>query len=135
MIRDYRQNDEMTMRLNRFSPLEVVAHVLQNTNLKRLVVDLGDGARVIVGWLNVQPNVWATFLVMDERAGMAEAKSVKRLLARIIAQEKPKELFTYSLECGELARWHRFLGFSIDVASKNEIIEGNTYNRWVMKWE
>lgn len=137
MIREYEHGDELRMELNGFSPIDDAVEAFENTNVETITIcdDATGRPKVIVGWLEVEQGVFATFLIMDSHVTISNIKEIKLLVDEAIRVAKPKILFTYSLENETLSRWHEFLGFRKSSANEHMMIDGKRFNKWVITWE
>lgn len=134
MIADYTKGDELLITPNRYSeniPLASSFLCADGVCKKSIVAD--GRVMAVVIWKEYEPRKYVTALVMDKKAGLSVFRDIKIVLFGVGKEFSPLSFVTYSLDDGIIYRWHRFLGFNMEAGS-SQVVDGKTYNKWVMKW-
>jgi len=133
MIRAYKTGDEKRLSFNRFSDPSTAPEVFYDESYTKTTVEHKGEVRAIVVWKEVEPSSYAAFIVLSDIATKKNCLELKRLINDAILRLKPKLIFTYSIDCEELDRWHDFLGFRKE--GDGVLIGDKNLTRWVMRWE
>ena len=133
MIRDFQNGDEKKISFNGFSNPETAPEVFGDESYSKTTVEENGDVRAIVVWKEIEPCVYAAFIVLSDRATKTNCLELKRLINDAIVRLKPKLVLTYSIDCEELNRWHDFLGFKKE--GDGVLMGGKNFNKWVMRWE
>ena len=133
MIRDYEKGDEALLNFNRFSDPSAAPEVFESDEyVKKTLTDEGV-IRVIVCWREIAPASLASFILMSKDISTRYFRELKRFIKNVIVSLGLRLVLTYSVDCEEINRWHRFLGFELDVEGKVTLGD-KSFNKWVMRW-
>lgn len=134
MIIEYKEGDEKLITPNRYSEnIELASAFLRAEGVGKKTIEHNGNVMAVVMWKEYAPRKYVTALVIDKKAGLSVFRDIKTALLGMVKELSPLSVVTYSLDDGIIYRWHRFLGFNMEAGS-SQVVDGKTYNKWVMKW-
>ena len=133
MIRDFEYGDQHRFTPNEHSGFEDVPDLFESDEYdKYTLVDEGD-VKCILCWKEYAPDDYCIFFLMPDGIDPHYARELRKFLDKHTDRLKPKSCVTYSFDCDMLNRWHKFFRF-VKEEGEEKIVNGLTFNRWIIKW-
>lgn len=134
MIREFIKEDLKNFEPNIYSQYDDFIDIFDNYEYLKYSLIKEGKVKAILCFTNYWENNWNCFLLMCKGFEFCYAKDIKKFMQYCIKKLKPQKLETDSLDCPELNRWHKFLGFKLE-GTKRKHIYGKDINMWGMLWE
>jgi hypothetical protein len=132
MIRHFERVDLRRIKTNQFSRFSDFRFIFddEDTYKHTLVDDNGNVQAIICFKLYWRKNAVAFFLISDEMNPIY-ARELKKFIYQAMRDFDGDRIQTDSVDCPELNRWHKFLGFTLE-GKREKMIYDQDYNMWAL---
>lgn len=130
MIRRFQKTDLRRIKSNEFSEIEKVDFVFADDDFcKHTLVGEKSDVFAIICFKRYWNNNWMAFFLISEDMPVIYARELKNFINNAMIDLRAERIQTDSVDCPELNRWHKFLGFTLE-GTRKKMIFNQDYNMW-----
>lgn len=135
MIRLFRKLDLRRIKLNDFSSIDDMRFVFDDDSFYKHTLEVDGKVLAVIGFKRYWGDNWLAFFLISTEMKALHARPLKNFLNNAIIDFGAKRLQTDSVDCPELNKWHKFLGFTLE-GTRKKMIHDKDFNMWsILKWE
>lgn len=130
MIRRFEMMDARRLKANEFSAVSDMSFVFHDDSFfKHTLVGPESDIHAIICFKRYWANNWAAFFLISSDMPAISARQLKKFVDDAIIDLRAERVQTDSVDCPELNRWHKFLGFRKE-GTREKMIFDRDYNMW-----
>jgi hypothetical protein len=135
MIREFTEEDLSNIELNDFgdgdllTKLKSVLKMYEGWTLEKEGI-----IKAILFYRNYAEQNYEGFLVCSLFMNGFDGQEIKDFIYQLRDRLGVKRIETLSLDCEELNKWHKFLGFTCE-GTKRKFLKDKDYRMWAMTYE
>lgn len=130
MIRPYLPLDARRLRANKFSGISDMSWVFKDDSFQKHTMEDDEGRVLcIVCFKRYWGDNYLAFLLISEEMMALHARELKRWIFDVMMDFGMQRVQTDSVDCPEINRWHKFLGFTLEGARLKMLFDKD-YKMW-----
>lgn len=133
MIKNFAASDLQKFTPNKFSGIDDILPIFEDPRYHKFTLWEDDTVRGIIYFHHCGDGDWAGFFLLSELFTAHNGKQIKDFINQTVHKYQPKRLWTVSIDCEVINKWHKFLRLTKE--NDNLTFNGKRYNLWSCKWK
>lgn len=130
MVRPYFALDARRLRSNKFSGTGDMGWVLKDDRFKKHTLEDHEGRVLcIICFAKYWEDNYIGFLLISTEMTALHARTLKLWIFDVMMDFGMKRMQTDSVDCPEINRWHKFLGFTLE-GTREKMMHDKDYKMW-----
>jgi hypothetical protein len=132
MIREFIEDDLSRIKLNDFGDGDLIKKLMPAIKICEGWTLEKDGVvKAILFYRNYAEKNYEGFLVCSMTMNAFDGQEIKEFIYKLRERLDIKRIETLSLDCEELNKWHKFLGFECE-GTKRKFLKNKDYKMWAI---
>jgi hypothetical protein len=133
MIREFQESDLKNFTPNEHSGIDEVLPIFTSPIYHKFSLIEGDITKAIIYFHHTGGDDWAGFFLISKDFSARNGIQIRNFIKQTTDKYKPKRLWTVSLDCPMINKWHKFLRLKEE--KSDIILNGKKYIMWSCLWD